>query len=324
MKSGKKSDLTIALPEGKNLGPQTLELLCEARIIVKRENPRAIEAVVEGIPDITRAIFCRPEQVAELVGDGLALFGITGKDVILENPQPSIEICAELPYSRQTADGTQCVLFTRADNPIKTLEDMRPLGIFGTHGGIAEVRKEQMIVSDYPAQTEAFLREQGLNFWVIPSRGSSEVLVYLQKYLFGVALVETGGTLYGNRLVKIEGGKISDSSTVLIGNKFTLGGNLDDPETERLRSLQLLLAGLLKGTLEARRLVHLAMNARVSCLDQILKILPTLKSPTVTPLADPKFCSIASIVPSADVNKLILELDYRAEDFVILLPSTVM
>ncbi len=79
----------------------------------------------------------------------------------------------------------------------------------------------------------------------------------------------------------------------------------------------------LKGTLEARGMVYLVMDAPTKYVEQIRKILPALKSPTVQPLADSGLCSIASVVPTADVNGLILKLmDYGA--FVTLPPSTVM
>lgn len=317
---------TIALPEGKNLGQQTLDLLRDARIIVKRGHPRAIEGQVEGIPGITRAIFCRPEQVNYFVARGIAQFGITGKDVVLEHPDDNVELWAELLYSRQTAGGTRCVLFTRADNPVNTVKDLKALLSTETEAKIGDVNGgRRMIASDYPAETKAFLAAQRLNLEVASLRGSSEVFVFERVCDYGVALVETGATLAANGLKEIQGGKIFDSSAVLIGNRYQPGSNLEDTEIDARRPLGRLLAELLNGTLEARSKVLLVMNAPAKNLAEIEAMLPAMKSPTVTPLANPGFCSVSSVVSALDVNGLIGRLSERgATDFLTMPLSTVM
>ena len=192
---------TIALLEGKNLGPQTLELLEEARIKVRRTHPRAIEGTVEGLPYISRAIFCRPEQVKELVGKGAALFGITGRDIILENPNGEVEVLQELPYSRSTQQGTRCVIFTIEDNPVSTVTGMLQdcdrgdrdhLGRFG-------------IASEYPEEVKTFIASKGNARIPIVPCPSAEVLVYARQYRYGACLVETGTTLTvnGSRSYKV-------------------------------------------------------------------------------------------------------------------------
>ena len=88
---------TIALPSGKNMEGPTLELLNQVGVTVRRRHPRAIEGEVDGIPGVGRAIFSRPDQVGLLVQKYKAIFGITGKDVMIESPLKDVEILAELP-----------------------------------------------------------------------------------------------------------------------------------------------------------------------------------------------------------------------------------
>ncbi|PIR83633.1 ATP phosphoribosyltransferase [Candidatus Kaiserbacteria bacterium CG10_big_fil_rev_8_21_14_0_10_51_14] len=314
-----KAANTIALPEGKNLGPQTLELLEGARIKVRRKHPRAIEGSVEGLPYTTRAIFCRPEQVKELVGSGLVLFGITGKDIVLESPNGSVEILEELPYSRSTQQGTRCVFFTQETNPVSTVTgmlqdcDRADRDEFGRLG----------IASEYPEETRAFIAAKGNARIPIVPCSSAEVMVYTRQYRYGACLVETGTTLTVNGLKEMRDDRIFDSCAVLIGNENLLDAEAPDFDTYRSRAH--LLGSLLRGTLEARELVYLVMNAPKSEVEAIRQILPALKSPTIQPLADPDFCSIAAVVPAWLVNGLILRLsNCRAMGFVTLPPSTVM
>ncbi|MDZ4227397.1 MAG: ATP phosphoribosyltransferase, partial [Patescibacteria group bacterium] len=85
------------------------------------------------------------------------------------------------------------------------------------------------------------------------------------------------------------------------------------------------LSALLVGTLEVRDQMYLLLNAPTADLEEILAVLPSLKSPTVQPLADQGFCSVSAIVPSTQVNTIIRRLQkLGASGFVTLPPSTVM
>lgn len=311
---------TIALPSGKNMEGPTLELLDQVGVTVRRRHPRAIEGEVDGIPHVYRAIFSRPDQVALLVQRHKALFGITGKDVVIENALEDVEIIAELPYSKLTKGGTRCVLFTHHENPITTLD--------GLKNRREEIKEEESdlgdwsVATEYPVETRAFFKKKGVKIPVISTR-SAEVMVYTRVCRYGVALVETGTTRDVNRLVEIEDGTIFGSTAVLVARKDrgTLGLPSDFGYVEPFKFLPALLAGGCK----ALSSVYLLMNAPVGQIKAILKILPSLKSPTVQPLADLGFCSIGAIVPAKDVNVIIWALrEHKATGFVTLPPSIVM
>ncbi len=65
---------------------------------------------------------------------------------------------------------------------------------------------------------------------------------------------------------------------------------------------------LLRGAFEARDRVLLILNVEESHLQDVLQLLPALRSPTVSPLAEPNVFSVMSVVPRDEVNRIIPEL----------------
>jgi len=76
---------------------------------------------------------------------------------------------------------------------------------------------------------------------------------------------------------------------------------------ERSQEIQDLLM-LLRGAFEARDRVLLILNVEESHLQDVLQLLPALRSPTVSPLAEPNVFSVMSVVPRDEVNRIIPEL----------------
>lgn len=65
---------------------------------------------------------------------------------------------------------------------------------------------------------------------------------------------------------------------------------------------------LLRGAAEAQGRVLLILNVEEAHLQDVLQLLPALRSPTVSPLAEPNVFSVMSVVPRSEVNRLIPEL----------------
>ncbi len=276
--------IPFALPSGKSLEEPTLELLRQAHIAVRRGHPRECIARVEGFRSIARAVFLKPSQIPTLVAEGTIPLALTGEDTVIESGADVVTL-ATLAYSRQTNGATRCVLFGR-----------------GEHDGdfFAKPEPEYQdyvpeIISEYPRATEAFLKERGVNAAVIPCTGGAEALVTMSRYFFGVALVETGTSLRANNLGEIA--EIFTSKTVLIANKEAM------QNLERKAQAEF-LAKILTGVVEARGKVYITMNAPVMRVEEIKKILPSLKSPTIQPLAEEGFCAISSVVPTEGINRL--------------------
>lgn len=88
---------------------------------------------------------------------------------------------------------------------------------------------------------------------------------------------------------------------------------------EKPQEMQDLLM-LLRGAAEARGRVLLILNVDETCLKEVLQLLPALRSPTVSPLAEPNVFSVMSVVPRSEVNRLIPELLRAGATDIIELP----
>ncbi|MCS7187372.1 MAG: hypothetical protein RMK89_10515 [Armatimonadota bacterium] len=79
---------------------------------------------------------------------------------------------------------------------------------------------------------------------------------------------------------------------------------------------------LLRGAVEARGRVLLVLNVAEEKLQDVLALLPALRSPTVSPLAEPHMFSVMSVVSRDEVNRLIPELLRLGATDIVELPIT--
>jgi ATP phosphoribosyltransferase len=304
-------DLTIALPSGKSLEERTLDIFERANITLLRSHPRACMAAVRGLPGITRACFVNPSSIPRLVAGKYVAFGITGNDTVfkfapdssrINAPSPSaIKVCARLAYSKSTAKPTRCVIFTHQSNPVDSVQ---------------QIEQNATVVTEYRLSTVALLLRYGIHAVFEECSGGAEAYVALGAFKYGAALVETGETLRVNGLKII--GTAFESSTVLIGNVELL----KNKEVAEIASFS---GALLTGVLDADEHVYLTMNAEKTKLGEVKNLLPSLKSPTVQPLSDPNFVSVAAVVGKDRVNELMFKLaKHGASGFVVLPPSSIV
>lgn len=277
---------TLASPAGKSMEEPTNNLYTSADIKLNRPHPRSSIAAIRGLPGFDAAIRLKPSLVCEAVEKGVVAAGITGLDNVIESGMLGrIKIVAHLAYSKATNGGTRAALFCRG-NSLCTLDELRR-------------RRGIRIVSEYPEATRAFLAEKNIEAEVIGCPGGAEALVVSGLYDFGVALVETGSSLKADDLIAIA--TIFESETVIIAN-------VELYACEEIRRNVDFFAKLLLGVIEARDKRYLTMNAPLGRLDEIKRVLPALKSPTVQALADEGYCAISTVVPVEGINALKMQL----------------
>jgi ATP phosphoribosyltransferase len=112
-------------------------------------------------------------------------------------------------------------------------------------------------------------------------------------------VTETGASLRANNLRIIE--TILESETVLIANKEAFK---DEWKRRKMENITILL----KGALLAEEKVGLKMNVPRTKLDKVTKVLPSLHTPTVSNLSDPKWVAIEVIIDEKIVRDIIPEL----------------
>jgi ATP phosphoribosyltransferase len=120
-----------------------------------------------------------------------------------------------------------------------------------------------------------------------------------------VDLVSSGSTLRTNGLRAVA--RLLDSEAVLIGPP--------EPSVEAVQ-----LAAVFRSVVQARGARYLMLNAPESALEEIARLVPGSRAPSVLPLAEPGMVAVHSVVPAADVFKLLPELEAAGATSILLVP----
>jgi ATP phosphoribosyltransferase len=158
--------------------------------------------------------------------------------------------------------------------------------------------------------TKRFFEKHGVNVEVEFSWGATEVKVPDLVDAI-VDITETGSSLRANKLRIVE--TLMESFPVLVANKAAWA---DSWKREKLETLALLL----KGALNARDLVGLKMNLPEANLKNLLEALPALRNPTVSPLAQPGWVAVETIIEEKIVREIIPKLKALGAEGIIEYP----
>jgi len=162
-----------------------------------------------------------------------------------------------------------------------------------------EVRQRRIIaVSEYRHLTGRFLEQQGVDYTFLRSYGATEVFPPEDADLI-VDNTATGSTLRANRLKIVE--TVMESSTRFIAHPSVY----DDPvKADQLENMRVLFDSVLEG----RKRVLLEMNCPEERIDDLVALLPAMKSPTVARLHRGTGFSVKAAILSSGVKDLIPRL----------------
>ncbi len=228
--------------------------------------------------DTLEPILLRPQEIPHYIDQGVIDAGLTGLDWITDTGANVHEVC-ELRYSKLTTNPIRVVLAVHQDSPINSIQDLAGL----------------RIATEYVRLTERYLLKNAVNAHVEFSWGADEVKVPTLVDAI-VVNTETGSSLRAHNL------KIVDT---LLTSTTRFAANLaawEDPwKREKIESLAILLTG----AMNASKLVGLKMNLPTDRKDEILRLLPALKTPTLSTLTDPNWLAAEVILDHAQVRDLI-------------------
>ena len=221
------------------------------------------------------ALLVRPQEIPRYVEDGILDAGLTGKDWIESSGADVVE-AADFLYSKSTLKPIRVVVAVKNDSDFKTIKDLQG----------------KRISTEYVDLAKRWLETNGVSANVEFSWGACEVKV---PELADAIIVntETGSSLRAHELRILE--TILESTPRLIANKTSW----EDPwKRNKIEDMALLL----QGAINAEQLVGLKMNVPVEKLEEIMGILPALKTPTLSPLSD-KGWMAAEIVIEEKVSR---------------------
>ncbi|MBC8064502.1 MAG: ATP phosphoribosyltransferase [Chlorobia bacterium] len=269
--------LKLGLPKG-SLQEATFKLFEKAGFNF-RTSSRSYQPVVDD--EEIEPILLRPQEIPTYIQQGIIDAGLTGADWIADTGADVHEIC-ELRYSKMTNNPIRIVLAVHNDSPYKSAQDLAG----------------KRIATEYVRLATRYFGELGVQAGVEFSWGACEVKVP-QLVDAIVVNTETGSSLRAHNLRIIE--TLLTSTT-----RFVCGQDVwkDEWKRTKLESLEILLTG----AMNASKLVGLKMNVPVSNQVGILSILPSLKNPTISPLADPAWVAAEVILEEVQVRDLIPRL----------------
>ena len=240
-----------------------------------------------------QCILIRPQEMARYVAQGVLDCAITGLDWILEN-DVQVEELAELKAPWPNYGVVRWVMAAKEDSPYQSVKDLQG----------------RRIATEAVGMTKRFLAQHGVTASVEFSWGATEV----KPPILADAIVdvsETGSSLRANNLKILH--VVLESTPRFIANPAACADPWKRAKIDRLLML-------LKGAIAAATRVLLAMNVARSDLEQVVRILPALATPTVSTLADPNWVDVSTVVEERNVRELIPQLYAAGARGIIELP----
>jgi ATP phosphoribosyltransferase len=284
--------LRLVIPKG-SLEAQTLRLFEEADLRVRRGSDRDYHGSIDD-DRVERVSILRPQEIPLYVQDGMFDLGITGQDWIAETTA-EVEVLTSLTYAKSgTGHGTKIVLAVPNEHPADSAKEM-PAG--------------SRISTEFVRLTERFFADLGIDVRVSWSYGATEAKV--PEIVDAIVdVTETGSTLRAHGMKIIE--TLMTSDPVLVANREAAA----DPSK---RAAMEDIVTLLRGALEAEGRVLIKLNVSADARDAVLAVVPSMKAPTVSPLADGGF-AIEAVVDKRGVNRLIPDLKTAGATDILELP----
>ncbi len=268
--------LRLVLPKG-SLERATLDLFEAADLPVSRSSSVDYKATIDD-PRVAEVRILRPQEIPTYVAEGLFDLGITGRDWVEETSSDVVSL-GELRYSKATSNPIQVVVAVAGDNPAQRIEDLG--------NGVR-------VSTEYPELTRRFFQSKGIEANVRLSYGATEAKIPEIADAV-VEITETG------RALRAAGLRVLD--TILLSYTEVVANRTAFADPDKQHAMDQLMT-LLRGALDARGKVLVKLNVASEQFDDVLAVLPSAKSPTVSQLAGGGF-AIEAVVEKRTINVLI-------------------
>ena len=276
--------LRIAVQSKGRLFEETMALLQEADIKIP-SSKRILLVQSSNFP--VEVLFLRDDDIPQSVANGIADLGIVGENEFVERNEDA-EIVKRLGFSK-------CRLSLAIPKDV----DYPGLSWF-------EGRK---VATSYPGILKQFMDKHGIKTDIHVITGSVEIApgISLADAIFDI--VSSGSTLVSNRLKEVE--VVMKSEALLIGNK-----NLTEEKKEILNELLFRI----EAVKAAEDKKYVLMNIPTEKLDEIIEVLPGMKSPTVMPLAQEGWSSVHTVLDQKCFWEIIGKLKALGAEGILVLP----
>ncbi len=276
--------LRIAVQSKGRLFDDTMNLLAEADIKVS-SGRRTLLVQSQNFP--LEVLYLRDDDIPQSVASGVADLGVVGENEFVERGEDA-DIIARLGFSK-------CRL------SLAIPKDIDYPGLSWFNG--------RKIATSYPNILRQFMDQHGIHADIHVITGSVEISpgIGLADGIFDI--VSSGSTLVSNNLSEVE--VVMRSEALLIGNK--------QMESAKREVLEQMLFRF-KAVKDAEDKKYVRMNAPKARLQEIISVLPGLKSPTIIPLADDEWCSVHTVLDQKRFWEIIGKLKEMGAQGILVTP----
>ena len=276
--------LRIAVQSKGRLFEDTMNLLTEAGIKIAGSKRTLL---IESTNFPIEVLYLRDDDIPQSVATGVADLGIVGRNELEERGE-DVDTIRPLGFSK-----------CRLSLAIPRSEEYTGLSWF----------EGKKIATSYPRILKRFMQENKVNCNIHVITGSVEISpgIGLSDAIFDI--VSSGGTLVSNNLREVE--VVMKSEALLIGNKA-----LSDEKKAILDELLFRI----EAVKHAEDKKYVLMNVPTDRLNDIINVLPGMKSPTVMPLATPGWNSVHTVIDEKSFWQIISRLKELGAEGILVIP----
>ena len=276
--------LKIAVQKSGRLKEDSLQILKECGISIDNGKDQ-LKAKAFNFP--LEVLYLRNSDIPQYVEDGVADLAIVGENVVIEK-QKQVRILQKLGFSK-----------CRLSLAIPKAKEYQGIQFF----------QGKKIATSYPNSLRSFLNKNQIEAEIHMISGSVEIAPNIGLADGICDLVSSGSTLFKNGLKEVD---------VLLKSEACLVSNLDLDEKKQEVLRQLLFR--MKSVLQAKNNKYILLNAPNDKLDQIIAVLPGMKSPTIMPLAKKGWSSLHSVINENDFWNVIDQLKQNGAEGILVNP----
>jgi ATP phosphoribosyltransferase len=276
--------LRIAVQKSGRLSDSSIKLIRECGIHFNNGKGK-LKAVSANFP--AEFLFLRDDDIPGYVEDGVADIGIVGENVMLEK-EKDVSLIKKLGFSR-----CRLSLAISRDKAYGGVQDFEGMNI----------------ATSYPKILQRFFDQKGVKAHLHEISGSVEIAPSIGLADAVCDIVSSGSTLLSNGLKEVE--VILQSEAVLIAHK-----GISEARSKALNQLLFRMDAVQRGSSNK----YVLLNAPAESTEEIIRILPGMRSPTVLPLAMEGWNSIHSVIREDEFWEVIEKLKEAGAEGILVVP----
>ena len=278
------SKLKIAIQKSGRLNQDSLKILKDCGISIDNGKDQ-LKATASNFP--LEVFYLRNGDIPQYLRDGVVDIAIIGENVLVEKGE-DIDIAEKLGFSK-----------CKVSLAIPKGEQYTDINYFDG----------KQIATSYPNTVKKYLIDKGIDTQIHVINGSVEIAPNIGLADGICDIVSSGSTLFKNNLKEVA--LLLNSEAVL-----AVSQRISSENQQILGKLQFRIQSVLKG----RNSKYVLLNAPTNKLEEIIEVLPGMKSPTVLPLAKEGWSSVHSVIPKNQFWEIIDVLKEKGAEGILVCP----